>query len=169
MEYSLNFCSEGCERSTQVKSEFNYHENRNMILFLALARYYHLHLDHYKLSLRRQGHAASEAFMKTKGLKRKEGNFRVEIKVFSAYIVSFNCNGAKNFYKVRVYFKEKKPAVLCLQEIRTEEEKKLVRLSVPGYVTVSGSADTATLVGKISKSQDGRSVEWMTCPMNLYK
>ena len=68
VEYSLNFCSEGCKRSTQVKSEFNYHENRNMILFLALARYYHLHLDHYKLSLRCLGHAASEAFMKTKGL-----------------------------------------------------------------------------------------------------
>ena len=145
-EYSFNFCSELCLRSIQVEATFNFHENRNLILFSALARYYHLHLDHYRLTLKRQGHATSEAFSKTKGIKKKGGNFRMELKESSSYIVSFNCNGACNYYKVRTYCKEKKPAVVGLQEIRTEEDKKLVRLAVPGYVTVSGSKDTAILV-----------------------
>ena len=60
----------------------------------------------------------------------------MEIKESSSYIVSFNCNGACNYYKIRTYCKEKKPAVVGLQEIRTEEDKKLVRLAVPGYLTV---------------------------------
>ena len=144
-EYSFNFCSELCLRSIHIEAEFNFHENRNLVMFSALARFYHLHLDHYRLTLKRQGHAASEAFCKIKNDKKK-GNFRMEVKESSSYIVSFNCNGACNYYKIRTYCKEKKPAVVGLQEIKTEEDKKLVRLAVPGYNTVSGSKDTAILV-----------------------
>ena len=68
-EYSFNFCSELCLRSIQVDANFNFHENRNLIMFSALARYYHLHLDHYRLTLKRQGHAASEAYGRILGWK----------------------------------------------------------------------------------------------------
>ena len=95
-EYSFNYCSELCLRSTQVDVNFNFHENRNLIMFSALARYYHLHLDHYRLTLKRQGHEASEAFGKSRDKKKKGDNFRMEIKESSSYIVSFNCNGACN-------------------------------------------------------------------------
>ena len=156
-EFSFNFCSEGCLRSTQVDACFNFHENRNLIMFTALSNYYHLHLDHYRLTLKRQGHAASEAFGRAKKSGKKD-NFRMEIKESSSYIVSFNCNGACNYYKIRTYCKEKKPAVVGLQEIRTEEDKKLVRLAVPGYATVSSSKDTAILVREDLKITERGSV-----------
>merc|ERR1711911_173060 len=55
---SLNFCSKICENRARINLEYNFHENRNMIIFTAIASYYHLHMDYYKLSLHRQGHQA---------------------------------------------------------------------------------------------------------------
>ena len=95
-----------------------------MIIFTAIARHYHLHLDYFRLSLRRHGHQVSEDFLKVKGMKRNK-EFRVELKESSAYIVSFNCNGAGNIHKVKTYCKEKKPAIVGLQEIRSEDKRKL--------------------------------------------
>ena len=87
----------------------------------------------------------------------------MELKESSAYIVSFNCNGAKNLHKVKTYCKLKRPAIMGLKEIRTGDEKKLKKkLVVPGYVTVSESADTATLVREDLKIMELGSIEVMT-------
>ena len=61
---SLNFCSELCESEAKIILEYNFHENRNMIIFTAIGHFYHLHLDFYKLSLRRIEHQVSEEFLK---------------------------------------------------------------------------------------------------------
>jgi len=158
---SLNFCSINCENRARINLKYNFHENRNMIIFTAIASYYHLHMDYYKLSLHRQGHQASDEFQKAKN-SNKTNNFRVEIKESSAYIVSFNCNGAKNIYKVKEYCKDKRPAVMGLQEIRTDSKNKLKkRLYVPGYETISGSMDTAILVREDIKISESGYMECM--------
>ena len=56
---------------------------------------------------------------------KKANNCRIEVKESSAYIVSFNCNGAKHFHKVKAYCKENKSAISWFQEIKTGSKKKL--------------------------------------------
>ena len=158
---SLNFCSEVCESEAKINLKFNFHENRNMIIFTAVARHFHLHLDYFKLSRRRHGHQVSEDFLKMKD-KKGDNTFRIELKESSSYIVSFNCNGAKNIHKVKTYCKEKKPAVVGLQEIRSEDKRKLKRkLVVQGYTTVSASMDTAILVREDIKILESGYIETM--------
>jgi hypothetical protein len=91
-----------------------------------------------------------------KSKSRGDNNFRIEEKESTACITSFNCNGAKNIYKIKAHCKEHKPVAMGIQEIRSKNNKRLLRLSVPGYVTVSGSLDTAILVREdIRISQKG--------------
>ena len=71
-----------------------------MIIFAAIAKFYHLHMDYFKLSRRRHDHQVSEDFLKVKNSK-KNNDYKIEVKESSSYIVSFNCNGAKNIHRVK--------------------------------------------------------------------
>jgi exonuclease III len=128
--------------------ELGFHEKRNILMFTGVTAYYQLHLDYYKLTVKTHGHEVSDHFkwICEKDKKLGGNNFRVEVKESTACITSFNCNGAKNLHKVKTHCKENKPVAMGVQEIRTGNEKRLHRLAVPGYVTVSGSKDTTILV-----------------------